>query len=214
MRRKTLAVLALAASFGWSAASLAQTGQRYSVQGSLLYAGLYGDAFDDIKDGRGLEVQFRVTPSAWSWGGGLQVTRHDPDGEATEFFESVTLTGVFLEPRYVLPFGGSTYAPYLSGRFAFSQMTFKVIDGVGGPDVEIEVEEPTGPTINGGGGFLFVIGTRVNIDVGATFGYTQFKDINVTARNTNTGQEAAFLVNVGSGTNAVVRLGVAIGIGG
>lgn len=193
--------------------AVAQTGQRYSIQGSPILTNLFGQAFDEIKDGGGAELQLRVTPGAFSVGGGLQLTKHKPDGEATEFFKDITLTGVFVEPRYVLPMGGANYAPYLSGRFAFSKMTFKVIDGLGGDNIEVDVEEPTGPTINGGGGILFVLGTRVNLDVGATFGYTQFKDITITARNTSSGATAQGVVDVGSGTNLVLRVGVAVGLG-
>lgn len=214
MKQRTFAAVTFGIALGLATTAAAQTGQRYSVQGSLLYAGLYGDAFAEIKDGTGAEFQFRVTPGAWSFGGGLQVTKHKPEGDATEFFDDITLTGVFLEPRYVLPFGGSTFAPYLSGRFAISKMTFTTVGGLGGPGIEVDVEEPTGPTINGGGGLLFILSSRVNLDVGATFGYTQFKDITVTARNTSTGQEASGVVNVGSGSNAVLRIGFAIGLGG
>lgn len=212
MRRHTAVALAVAAVVA-AAPLAAQTGQRYSVQGSLIYTGLFGKAFDEIKDGGGAEIQFRVTPSAVSVGGGLQLTKHDPDGDAADFFESITLTGVFLEPRYVLPMGGANYAPYLSGRFAFSKMTFELAPGVASPGIEVTVEEPTGPTINVGGGVLFVLSTRVNLDVGATFGYTQFKDIEVRARNTSTGQTASGTVDIGNGTNTVVRVGLAIGLG-
>jgi hypothetical protein len=212
MQRRILAALALALTV--PAAAHAQTGQRYSVQGSGLFAALFGKAFEEINNGAGLELQFRVTPGQLSVGGGLQFTVHKPTEGAGEFFETIRLTGLFVEPRYVIDVGSARYAPYLSARLAISAMSFVIADGATQPDVELTIEEPTGPTINGGGGFLIRLGSRVNLDVGATFGYTKFDDITIRAENTTNGQEVTARVAIGSGTNMVLRAGLAIGLGG
>ena len=76
-------------------------------------------------------------------------------------------------------------------------------------DLGIEFGKPKGPTVNGGGGVLVRLHSRVNLDLGATFGYTRFKSVSVTIPG-----EGVFSADFGNGTNLVVRLGLAIGIGG
>ena len=214
MKRRLLAAFTLLVATTVPAAAHGQTGQRYSVQGSGLYAALFGKAFEEINNGAGIELQFRVTPGQLSVGGGLQYTVHTPTEGAGEFFETIRLTGLFVEPRYVVDVGSARYAPYLSARLAISAMSFVIAEGATQPDVELNIEEPTGPTINGGGGVLIKLSNRVNLDLGATFGYTQFKDITIRAENTTTGQQATAVVKVGSGSNMVLRAGLAIGLGG
>ena len=50
------------------------------------------------------------------------------------------------------------------------------------------------------------------VDVGVTFGYTKFGDITITG--TGVGGTSTESFGVGSGTNAVVRVGLAVGLGG
>jgi hypothetical protein len=204
MTRRTfqwLAALLLTA--GLTGALQGQTAQRFSLQGSGLFAGLFGDAFAAIEDGFGAELQVRFTPGKWSFGGGVQHTSHGvSDEEFGGFVSKVTLTGVFLEPRYVIDVGSSSFAPYLSARLALSRMKLHLVDEI--EALQDEVAEPTGPTINGGGGVLVRLGARANLDLGATFGYTEFG-------NSRFGD---LVVEVGSGTNLILRLGLAIGLGG
>ena len=61
-------------------------------------------------------------------------------------------------------------------------------------------------TLNGGGRVLFRLGPRLNLDVGSTFGYTHFGDFE-TEGNTSPDTSA-------SGSNIVVRIGLALGLGG
>ena len=192
----------------------AQTSQRISIQGSGLFAQLYGKAFDDIKDGIGWELQLRYTPGKWSFGAGVQQTIHDVSEDVSEVFDKVKLTGVFFEPRYVIDVGSSRYAPYLSGRFALSKMKFELQDAVLPDGFSSDLSEPTGPTINGGGGILVRLGSRANLDLGVTFGYTKFKDIRLRINDDSGTNVFDQTFEVGNGTNAVFRVGLAFGLGG
>ena len=192
----------------------AQTSQKISIQGSGLFAQLFGDAFRDIKSGKGGELQLRYTPGKWSFGGGIQMTFHDVSEDVEAVFKQVKLTGVFVEPRYVIDVGSSSYAPYLSGRFALSKMKFEIQDDVLPPGFTADLTSPTGPTINGGGGVLIRLGGRANLDLGVTFGYTKFKNIRLRINDDGGTEVSDNTFEVGSGTNAVFRLGLAFGLGG
>jgi hypothetical protein len=174
----------------------AQTAQRFSVQGSGLYAKLFGDAFDNVGRGLGGEAQVRYTPSALSIGAGFQYTDHDTPLNPSGTFH---LYGGFLEPRYVLDVGSNTVAPYLSTRFSLLSQKSKASS-------QLPESSATGVTLNGGGGFLFRLGSRLNLDVGSTFGYTHFG---------NTKTQGTTVANSDvSGSNIVVRVGLAFGLGG
>jgi opacity protein-like surface antigen len=197
--RKMLLVLAAIASLPHVAA--AQSAQTFSVQGSLLHENGWGEAFDwpgteDMPGGFGGEVQIRYNPgSAISWGGGLQTTRHSwNDLQDDEW--TLDMIGIFLEPRYVLAVGSSQFAPYLAARLALTRQSIDVA-GISG--------NATGQTINGGGGVLIRLASRVNLDVGATYGYTRFGRFSFDETNT------AF--PNGSGTNLITRVGLAVGLG-
>jgi hypothetical protein len=207
MRRILTVVLAACAVSLCARPAQAQTAQRISIQGSGLFTGLFGDAFDQIKDGVGGEVQLRFTPGAWSIGGGVQYTMHNMSDSVTAAFLKAKLLGFFIEPRYVIDAGSERFAPYLSARFAYSTMTLELSQQA--KDFGIELGKPSGPTINGGGGVLIRLNGRANIDVGATYGYTKFKTVSATIPG-----EGTFDAKFGSGKNLVVRLGLAVGIGG
>jgi len=187
------------AAFGVGTAA-AQTAQRFSVQASGLYMNLFGDAFDGIERGLGGEAQLRFTPSALSIGAGFQYTDHNTveiPGTSSTFH----LYGGFLEPRYVIDVGSQTVAPYVSARFS---ILFQESKEVSGTAQEFETSA-TGLTLNGGGGVLFRLGPRLNLDLGSTFGYTRFGDYESggeTFDDTDT-----------SGSNVVVRIGLALGLG-
>lgn len=184
-----------------SRASAAQSAQAFSIQGSLLHENGWGEAFnwpgvESMPGGFGAEAQLRYNSgSAISWGGGLQTTRHTwTDPEDNKW--TLDMIGLFLEPRYVLPVGGSGFAPYLAARLALTRQSVDVV-GISGSAI--------GQTINGGGGVLVRLAPRVNLDLGATYGYTRFGRFSFEGSNT------AF--PNGSGTNLITRLGLAFGIG-
>jgi hypothetical protein len=213
MRRLT-SVCAAVAWVGFAAGALpAQTAQPISVQLSGLFEGLYGDAFEDVRPGAGFEAQLRYTRGAWSVGLGYQTAAHQYDfcyvplsgGGCGRIIPSrIRGSGVFFEPRYVFDAGSDVYAPYVSGRFSIVRQ-----NDSGDPDFEYSF---TGSSANGGGGVLFRITPRINFDAGATFGYTRFTSYRTLDRQTGEVQTGS--IGGASGSNFVLRIGVAIGIGG
>jgi hypothetical protein len=177
-----------------SAAALAQTSQPFSLQASALVVTPSGSAFEGTNAGIGVELQLRKNISEWSIGGGVQYSRHDLDGIS----DPLSLTGVFFEPRYVVNIKSERMAPYLSGRLAAFRQSV-TSDGVS--------STANGAQLNGGGGILISATPRVNIDLGVTFGYLKFGDF------TNRFEGQTVKVPGGSGTNIVLRAGLAIGIG-
>jgi hypothetical protein len=177
----------------------AQSAQAVSLQFSGLYNGLFGNVFQNLNGGAGVEAQIRYTPSALSFGLGFQYTGHGFDDPS--FNESAHLYGGFLEPRYRIHTGSNVLAPYLSARFAVLKMGFS------GGDLSVS---STFLQLNGGGGLLYRIGSRVNLDLGATYGYDHLGAGTFDSKthgNIRTFDEA-------SGSNVVVRVGFAVGIGG
>lgn len=174
-----------------------QSAQRLSIQGSGLYINLLGDAFEGAEAGYGFEAQVRYTPSAFSFGVGFQYTRHSLEGTD----QHANLIGGFFEPRYVFSTSSSVAFPYLSGRFYVVRLRSE------DSDTDIRTTS-TGVAANGGGGVLLRLGSRVNADLGATFGYVRFSEFKF--ENLATG-----LVGTGesnNGTNVVLRAGFTFGI--
>jgi hypothetical protein len=176
---------------------VAQSAQAISVQVSGLYNGVYGDVFDRIKSGYGGEAQIRYTPGALSVGAGFQYTTHDFVGEV----EDIQFYGGFLEPRYRIHTGSNVLAPYLSARFSLLTVGFS------GGDLDLD---SSFIQLNGGGGLLYRLGSRVNLDLGATFGYDRLGSGTIRRKSTG-GTET---VEASNGTNLVLRFGFAFGIGG
>ncbi|MFN2567288.1 MAG: hypothetical protein ABR499_20010 [Gemmatimonadaceae bacterium] len=190
-----------------------QTAQPISVQLSGLYEGLSGDAFEDMRPGVGVEAQLRYTRGAWSVGLGYQTVRHrygfcyvplSGGGCARVIPARITGSGIFFEPRYVFDAGSDVFAPYVSGRFSIVRQS-----DTGDPLFDFSV---TGSSANGGGGLLVRVTPRVNFDAGATFGYTRFSSYR--AVDKETGDVITGSAGGAAGSNFVLRVGVAIGIGG
>lgn len=190
MRLIVVSLLACAAS-----PAAAQSAQAFSVQVSGLYAGLFGQANATLKSGFGAEAQLRYTPGAVSIGGGFQWTRHS----TTTAGVPLKLYGVFIEPRYVIPTRSNTVAPYVSSRISLLKQDIS--------DAQFRVKA-SGFTGNLGGGFLFRAGPRMNVDVGASFGYTHFGDRTLTDKVNGTETTGPG----GNGSNVVGRVGLAFGI--
>jgi hypothetical protein len=68
----------------------------------------------------------------------------------------------------------------------------------------------TGITVNAGGGFLARLTVRTNLDLGMTYGYTQFRSFEMVDKQST----ERFLGPTGSGSNLVARIGLAIGVRG
>ncbi len=174
-----------------------QSAQRLSVQGSGLFLKLLGDSFEGTDAGYGFEAQVRYTPSALSFGAGFQYTSHAVDGAD----DRATLVGGFIEPRYVFSTSSSTLFPYLSGRFYAVRFTSE------NTATQIRTTS-TGVAANGGGGVLLRFGPRINIDLGATYGYFRFSEF--TFENLATGLEGTGEGN--NGSNVVLRAGLTFGL--
>ena len=182
----------------------AQTGQRFSVQGSGIYTNHYGESFGTLTAGTGFELQARYTPGSLSIGSGVQYTVHgDTEAKADGHDAAIHLLGIFVEPRYVIATSSDRAAPYLSGRFAIA--TFDV--NVDFSDGETLSFTSNGVTINGGGGVLVRLNNRVNLDFGVTMGYSAYQDTDGTIAG------RSFDMTMGSGRNVVARIGLAVGLG-
>jgi hypothetical protein len=175
----------------------AQSAQAVSVQVSALYNGVYRDVFDSLQNGYGAEAQIRYTPGALSIGAGFQYTSHSIRSRS----ENIRLYGGFLEPRYRIHTGSNVLAPYLSARLSLLKVGFS------GGDLTLS---SSFIQVNGGGGVLYRLGPRVNLDLGGTFGYNRLGQGTLRSK---ANQTEAF-VGASSGSNLVLRLGFALGIGG
>ena len=144
-----------------------------------------------MESGPGVEAQIRWNPSLFGVGIGAEVSWHDLGLSG----RSVRLTGAFFEPRYVV-LSGESVAVYLSGRIAVSQTTFEVGN---------LTSTATGFTGNGGGGLLIVLGSSVSLDIGATVGVKSLGDATVPTTPPT-------IFNLGSGSNVIIRTGLAIGL--
>ena len=170
-------------------AAAGQSAQRFSLQFSGLAMYPFGGEMDNIDVGAGWEAQIRLNPSAFSIGGGIESTYHKRlTGQDMVFL------GGFVEPRYVLDIGSDNAVMYLSGRAALSQVKLKTANAS---------PTSTGYTLNAGGGILFRLSNRVNLDAGATLGY---KDLGSVTLNNQT-------IDLGTGANMVARVGLAVGLG-
>ena len=217
--RSTLAVLSAAACL--TTPLVAQSAQRWSLQASGLYVGLFGNAYQGLKSGPGGEVQVRVTPSLWSYGAGLQYSTHSLENNSNY---SVGLSGVFFEPRRVFDIGSTRYAPYLSARIAFLKLAANIDVAAGriarASDSQISLAvaqraayelSATGLQGNIGGGVLTKLTPRVNLDLGVTLGAIRFGTAKLKQGNTVIDESDG---TTGTGQNVVVRAGLAIGLGG
>jgi hypothetical protein len=181
----------------------AQSAQAVSLQVSGLYNVVFGDVFRNLKNGLGGEAQIRYTPGALSLGVGFQYTAHDwPPVEPDDpQFLDARLYGAFIEPRYRIYTGSNVAAPYISARFSLLKVGFS------DPDFSLT---SSFIQINGGGGLLYRLGSRLNLDMGATFGYNRVGNGRLKSKSAGTFEP----VRSSSGANLVVRVGFALGLGG
>lgn len=186
----------------------AQSAQQFSLQASGIYVSVFGDAYEGMKNGPGVEGQLRFTPGAWSFGVGGQLSMHATDEPGFSDY-LINLRGVFFEPRRVIDVGSSHVAPYLSARLAFLRQSIDLTLDDDMDEITLKAQT-SGSQINAGGGLLFRLSKRVNLDLGATFGVIQFGDVEVSIP----GQGKVNLGEGGSnGQNLVLRAGLAIGFG-
>ena len=170
----------------------AQTASPISLQLSGLWSIPFSGRLSNVSNGPGFEAQIRYNPSLFSLGIGGEISWHD----VPTTNRSVRLSGLFIEPRYVLQTSSDKVAPYISGRVAISQTRLAVARRSG---------TATGFTANAGGGLIIVLGSSVNLDLGATIG--------AKGLGTATVDDTTPTVwDLGSGTNVILRVGLAIGL--
>ena len=157
MRSRTVVrSLAFAVGLGLSvcAVASAQSLQAWSVQGSALLTVLDFPSNAGTVSGIGIEAQLRRRlASGWSLGGGGQYSKHSKGPD------DMVLTGLFVEPRYVLNFSAGPFFPYLAGRVA-------VLHGNLDSGVAAGEGSSNGFAIGGGGGLTSRLSSNVNFDVG------------------------------------------------
>jgi hypothetical protein len=173
----------------------AQSAQAFSLQASGLFIGVFSGLLAGQQNGVGGEAQLRYTPGALSVGAGFQFTIHGLDDR----MDNAQLYGGFLEPRYRIHAGSNVVAPYVSARFSLLKIGFT------GGDLSLS---STVIQLNGGGGLLTRLSSRLNLDVGATFGYNRLGSGTLTSRSSGITSP----VESSSGSNVVFRLGLAIGL--
>lgn len=195
MRRLTATGLTLYCLTVFASSLSAQTEDRFSLQGSALGNIPFAGGLSQIAMGPGFELQIRYNPSAFSIGGGFELSSHSVEGNTEQ---SMRLSGAFIEPRYVFDTGSNVFVPYASTRFAVSQVRFEVEQLVG---------NAAGFTANVGGGLLFVVGSRYNLDLGLSIGLKALGIATVPSTPPSR-------FDLGSGLNMILRVGLAMGLGG
>jgi len=181
--------------------AVAQSRQMVSLQASGLLTTLSGESFSTIGFGTGLggEFQIRLNPSSFTIGVGAQLTSHS--GTVAGFEDDkLTLTGVFIEPRYLIRIESRVIRPYLSGRLALLRQ--KVSRGSGTSAFSATA---TSAAFGGGGGFVAKLSDKVNFDIGAALTTADFGNYRVDGVELN---EAA-----GKGSSFVVKAGLVVGLG-
>jgi opacity protein-like surface antigen len=198
VRRAPLVAAALTAIALLPNIGAAQSAQRWSVQASALYVTPSGLAYEGMKNGGGLEAQVRYTPSTLSVGLGYQTSSHGLDFDDGSS-ETITLSGVFLEPRYVVDVGRRDLAPYIAARLAMltQQLTIE--------DVKAKA---SGTQLNLGGGLLVRLSPRMNLDLGLSYGVIGFGDIELSGATTT----VTVPDTEADGKNLVLRVGVTLGL--
>jgi hypothetical protein len=184
-----MAVLVVAA----SANAAAQSAQRFSLHASVLRISFSGDGYAGTGAGLGFEIQGRYRLPFMSVGLGFQLTRHQYYGAS----DDSQLTGLFVDPRYVLPVRSDRFGPYLGLRFAALRQ--KVDFG----DVTMAT---SGYAFGPGGGVLVRLNRKLNLDFGFTYNYASF----------GTGEVNGTPIagsDIGSGSSLVARAGMSYGFG-
>ena len=217
MSNRISVIIALAALVVLVPSAQAQSAQKWSIQGSLFSSTLVGDnpIYQNVDPGAGFEVQVRWTPSLFSLGAGFQWTTHKQNILAGQpglvDQPNTTLNGFFIEPRYVILVGSNMVAPYASGRVALLRQTTSANFLLTNPDNSTRQANLSasadGINFNIGGGLLFRVGSRVNLDVGATYGISSFG-------NFVTEVDGVEIDRAGSSTgqNLALRFGVMVGL--
>lgn len=172
----------------------AQGAQKYGAQLSVLSTAIIYGNNTTSSGGVGLEPQFRLnrvfrspTAGVVSLGIGGQWTTHSSGPD------EITITGAFLEPRWVPPVSFERVFPYIAGRIALLQQS----NNFG--------TSSSGSAFGAGGGIAFVVTSRLNIDAGVAIVRQSFGDFEFTRQGlSGTGEFKPF-------TTYAAKLGFSLG---
>ena len=146
----------------------AQSAQPYSIQLAAFFTAIKGGS--TTISGVGVEPQFRFNHiyasegfGALSLGIGGQYTTH------TKGSDKLTITGGFLEPRWVPAIRSSVIAPYLSLRLAVLHLKGDFFDRATGSS--------GGTGFGAGAGVTAKLSRTVNLDAGVQIVRQEFGDI-------------------------------------
>ena len=146
----------------------AQSAQPYSIQLAALFTAIKGGS--TTITGIGVEPQIRFNRlyategfGALSVGLGGQYTTHSKGGD------KLTITGVFLEPRWVPAIKSSIVTPYLSARLALLHLKGDFRNAADGSS--------SGTGFGLGGGVAAKLTRTANLDAGVQLVRQQFGDI-------------------------------------
>jgi hypothetical protein len=132
------------------------SGFRFQVAG--LYTALWGEEFDQEKDGLGAEVKlFYTWPGGLGIGGGGSVTNHDVNG----IDEDMWKWSAFLEPRYTFFLPRSRFRPHVLARVSYNWFAYEEGRRLG----------ENGWGFGGGIGAAYPLGSWVAVDIGVYLGY-------------------------------------------
>lgn len=166
---RTLVPLVGALALGAAKAPLhAQGAQPFGLQLSLLSTSIRIGSGTAASGGIGFEPQLRFNRllrserGVLSLGLGGQWTTH------TSGVDEITITGGFVEPRWVPALPYERVFPYVAGRVAVLNQS----NNFG--------TSSSGLAYGAGGGLAFVVNRRLNIDAGVTLVRQQFGDITLT----------------------------------
>jgi hypothetical protein len=195
-------VAALGATLAIATNAQAQSRQLFSVQGAALLTSLQGDAFDLLRIGTGFggEFQVRLNPGPLSWGAGVMLTKHSSTSQGLT--NKVTMSGLFLEPRYAIAVESRIFRPYFSGRLALVSQNTDLQD-IG----TTFLVKANALAYGVGGGFVARINGHLGFDLGAALTSLDFGDF----KYRNTGQTSG--LDAGSGTMFVLKAGFNVGLG-
>ncbi len=171
----------------------AQGAQKFGAQLSVLGTSI-GTNNGSQSGGLGVEGQLRINhlyrssgSGVFSLGVGGQLTSH------TSGPDKITITGVFVEPRWVPPLPFERVFPYVAVRLAALNQS----NNFG--------TSSTGAAYGAGGGIAFVVNSRINIDAGVALIRQSFGDFEFTRSGaTGTGTFNPF-------TTYAAKIGLSLG---
>lgn len=174
--RACVAVALAVAALGHTTSLHAQGAQKYGFQLAGLATSI--GAGDAAIAGGGIEAQLRANTVhategyALSLGVGVQATYHSSGSD------TITIVGLFVEPRWTPALGSSRVFPYLAGRLTYLQQSSNF------------GSSSTGLGVGGGGGVAVKLTKRLNLDAGVALVRQRFGDF--TLNDSSQGTERSF----------------------